>query len=123
MKKEAQIIFRGLSNSDALAELCHEHIARLETIYSRLTNCRVTLAEPNHAHGTASRGQGPSGKGHRYEVTIDLTMPGNEIIVRHTSSIENPPLGITSDLHQAFSKAKTQLETHLSKKRRVKDAH
>lgn len=123
MNQEAQIIFRGINHSDVLEQECLGHIARLEEMHDRITSCRVTLAEPHHAHGTGPRGKGPSGRGHRYEVTIDLILPGNKIIVKHHSSIEDPPVGITPDLHHAFMKAKSQLESFLGKRRRAKEAH
>lgn len=57
-------------------KLIQVRINRLTTFYDRISGCRV-LVEPtgkHHEHGA------------RYHVRIDLTVPGDEIVVSHQAS-------------------------------------
>ena len=71
------ITFRGIAPSAALEAEVRARIARLETYYSSIMACRV-LVELSHRHHEA---------GNRFHVRIDLTMPGEEIVVAHEPSL------------------------------------
>jgi cold shock CspA family protein/ribosome-associated translation inhibitor RaiA len=76
MKLTPSITFRGLPPSPALETEIRRRIARLETYYPAVTGCRVLveLAQKHHAIGN------------HYHVRIDLTVPGEEIVVAHDAS-------------------------------------
>ena len=77
MRLTPAITFRGMDHSEALESEIHARIARLETYYRSIMGCRV-LVELAQRHHEA---------GNRYHVRIDLTVPGEEIVVAHEASL------------------------------------
>lgn len=71
------ITFRGMDRSDALESEIHARITRLETYYGSIMGCRV-LVELAQRHHEA---------GNHYHVRIDLTVPGEELVVAHEASL------------------------------------
>lgn len=71
------ITFRGLERSAALDTEVNARLRRLETFYRGIMGCRV-LVEFVQRHHEA---------GNRYHVRIDLTVPGEEIVVAHEASL------------------------------------
>lgn len=77
MKLTPMITFRGMDRSEALESEIHTRINRLETYSRSIMGCRV-LVELAQRHHEA---------GNRYHVRIDLTVPGEEIVVAHDASL------------------------------------
>jgi cold shock CspA family protein/ribosome-associated translation inhibitor RaiA len=77
MRLTPTITFRGLDRSDALESEIHARLRRLETYCGSIMGCRV-LVELAQRHHEA---------GNRYHVRIDLTVPGEEIVVAHEASL------------------------------------
>lgn len=73
-----QISFRKIKPSEAVEARVREEVAKLETFYQRIMHCRVVIELP-HKHRR---------KGDLYHVRIDLTVPGEEIVVKHEPSLE-----------------------------------
>lgn len=73
MKLPLQITYRNLTPSDALDEMIHARAAKLDTYQGAIMRCHVLveLLHQHHEHGN------------RVEVRIDLTVPGEEIVVTH----------------------------------------
>lgn len=71
------ITFRGIEPSSALEAEIRARIHRLERYYRSITGCRVLveLVQRHHEFGN------------RYHVRIDLTVPGEEIVVAHEASL------------------------------------
>jgi cold shock CspA family protein/ribosome-associated translation inhibitor RaiA len=85
MQLTPTITFRGIDPSETLEGEIRTRIDKLETYYQPIMGCRVLieLAERHHEAGN------------RYHVRIDLTVPGEEIVVAH-----DPGLHATAqDLH------------------------
>lgn len=85
MQLTPTITFRGIDPSETLEGEIRTRIGKLETYYQPIMGCRVLieLAERHHEAGN------------RYHVRIDLTVPGEEIVVTH-----DPGLHATAqDLH------------------------
>ena len=102
-----QITFRDMPHSDAIEEHVRRRAAKLDTFYDRITGCRVALEMPHRHHR----------HGKRYQVRIDLTVPGDELVVTR-----NPPQNLEhEDLHAtvegAFDDAERLLEDHVRKQR------
>ena len=51
-----------------------EHVAKLNEFYPKIMHCRVTIEAPTHP-------------GNPYQVHIDLTVPGKELVVSHEPSL------------------------------------
>jgi cold shock CspA family protein/ribosome-associated translation inhibitor RaiA len=77
MQITPSITFRGIEPSPELEEEIHTRLARLETYCQSIMGCRV-LVELAQRHHEA---------GNRYHVRIDLTVPGEEIVVAHEASL------------------------------------
>jgi cold shock CspA family protein len=74
----AQVTFRGLPHSDALAADIRERIDRLEGFYTGIVRCRVTIEVP-HRHREWGR---------HVHVRIELTIPERDpIVVSHEPTL------------------------------------
>jgi ribosomal subunit interface protein len=105
MKLPLQLVFRDIASSPALEAEVHKRAMKLERFEDRITSCRVTL-------GTAGRHKH---QGKLYQVHVDLTVPGFEIVVdgRH----ENEDMHIA--IRDAFDAATRQLEDHIRRRREI----
>lgn len=77
MQLTPTITFRGIEHSADLEAEIRRRIDRLEKYYASIMGCRV-LVELAQRHHEA---------GNRYHVRIDLTVPGEEILVAHEASL------------------------------------
>jgi ribosome-associated translation inhibitor RaiA len=71
MKSPLQITFRNLPPSDAIENSIRERASKLESFYDRIMSCGVIVEAPHRHHR----------KGKAYEVRIDLTLPGGELVI------------------------------------------
>jgi cold shock CspA family protein/ribosome-associated translation inhibitor RaiA len=77
MQLTPTITFRGVERTPALEAEVMTRLGKLETYYQGIMGCRV-LVELVQRHHEA---------GNRYHVRIDLTVPGEEIVVAHEASL------------------------------------
>jgi cold shock CspA family protein/ribosome-associated translation inhibitor RaiA len=77
MQLTPTITFRGIDPSAALEAEIRTRIGKLETYYNSIMGCHV-LVELAQRHHEA---------GNRYHVRINLTVPGEEIVVAHEASL------------------------------------
>lgn len=73
-----QISFRNMKPSAAVAARVREEAAKLETFCEGIMHCRVIVELP-HKHRR---------RGDRYHVRIDVTVPGEEIVIRHQPGMQ-----------------------------------
>jgi len=71
-----QTTFRNLRPSIAIEEQIGAEVAKLATFYDWITNCRVVVELPHKHHQS----------GRHYHIRIDLTVPGEELVVMHEPS-------------------------------------
>jgi ribosome-associated translation inhibitor RaiA len=71
MEIPLQITFRNMAPSQAIEDNIREKVSKLESFYDRIMSCRVIVEAPHRHHR----------KGKAYEVRIDLTVPGGELVV------------------------------------------
>jgi cold shock CspA family protein len=89
MEIPLQITFRNMPRSQAIENNIREKASKLESFYDRIMSCRVIVEAPHRRHR----------KGKTYEVRIDLTVPGGELVINHSpkrlkavkSSLAEPP--------------------------------
>jgi ribosomal subunit interface protein len=74
-----------------------EKASRLEKFNGRVIGCHVTVEGPGRHH----RNGGP------YNVRIDLTVPGTELVVTHKAAPE-----LTAAIREAFDAARRRLDEH-----------
>jgi cold shock CspA family protein/ribosome-associated translation inhibitor RaiA len=87
MKLTPTITFRGIDSSPALEAEIRRRIDKLERYYRPIMGCRVLVEFAARHHET----------GNRYHVRIDLTVPGEEIVVAHGASLH----ATDQDIHLA----------------------
>ena len=79
MKYPLQITFRNIRPSEAIEEWIRAEVSKLDTFYSRVMGCRVAIEIPHRHHK----------KGRPFHIRIDLTVPGEEIVVNREPSLSH----------------------------------
>lgn len=102
-----QVIFRNMKHSESIEELAVEHCNKLNTYCNSILNCRVTVEMP-HKHQQ---------KGNFYQVRIDLTVPGAELVVETKLANNSEYEDIRVALRDAFDMARRRLEDYARKRR------
>jgi ribosome-associated translation inhibitor RaiA len=106
MQLPPQINFIGVPTSDAIDASIRKYLEKLERICNDIIGCRVAVeAEGKHKH-----------KGRQYKVSIDLSVPGDEIVV---NSVHMDPDrdDAHSAVRHAFEAATRQLEEYVQRRR------
>ena len=98
MQTDVQITFRDMEPSDAIAARIRERVAKLEQFHRRITSCRVIVE-------AAKRRQ----KATEYQVHIDLTLPGQELVVSRDHAEKKP----ADDMYVAIRNSFDALERRL----------
>ncbi len=102
MELPLQITLRDISPSEAVEGYIRERAAKLDVFYDRITSCRVVVEAPVRHHR----------KGGPFKVRIDLTVPGDELVVnRHTDE------DIYVAIREAFDAARRRLEEYVRRQR------
>jgi ribosome-associated translation inhibitor RaiA/cold shock CspA family protein len=99
MQTEVQITFRDIPPSEAVEARIRDRVIKLEEFHPRITACKVVV-------GTARRGHH---KGKVYQVRIDLTLPGEELVINREHRY-NPA---HEDVHVAVRDAFNALERQI----------
>ncbi len=107
VKIPPQVSFRELPRSEAIEAVVREKTQKLEEFCDDLMGCRVLIESPHrHPH-----------KGKIYHVRIDLTVPGDEIVVKR----DPPEHASHEDVHvairDAFDAARRQLQDYVRRRR------
>lgn len=113
MQIPLQITFRGLPPSDAIEARIRERARKLERFHDRITSCRVVV-EAAHRHHH---------KGNLYNVTVDLTVPGGELVVSREPHERESHQDVYVSVRDAFDAAARQLEDHLGRQRGKVKSH
>ena len=102
MQTPLRITFRHMESSAAVEARVREHVARLERFHDRITGCHVVIeAPPAHRN-----------KGAPFDVRIDLTVPGGQIVVRGERAEHGAHQDVYVALRDAFDSLRRQLQDH-----------
>ncbi|HUJ79631.1 MAG TPA: HPF/RaiA family ribosome-associated protein [Nitrospiria bacterium] len=108
MKLPLQIRVQKVSASDVVMDDIRKKAAGLDEFSRHIMACRVTVdSPPRHKH-----------LGMRYNVHIDLTLPGEEIVIKRQAHED-----IYVALRDAFDAARRKLEEYERKRRGVIKVH
>jgi cold shock CspA family protein len=99
MQSPLQITFRNLAPSATIEEWVRTEADKLDGLYNRVMRCRVAIEVPHRHHR----------KGSPYHIRIDLTVPGEEIVVKREPSLSH--------------RARQLGETEIKKRLEVKTPH
>lgn len=99
MQIPLQVVAQGLELGDAEREDIRSHADKLETFFGRVLGCQVTVTVPNRWAQA-----GPI----MYEVRIDLTLPGGELVVKR-----QPNENLLDAIQDAFRVAGRRLQDYV----------
>jgi len=102
MEIPLEVTFRNTSGSQALEANVREHAARLDRYFDQIMRCRVMVEAGHHHHH----------KGNLYHVRIDITVPGNEIVVSREPAGHHAHEDVYVAIRDAFDAARRRLEDH-----------
>jgi len=113
MKIPLQVTFRDIPHSDALEANVREKAAMLEEFYDQIMGCRVMIEAPHGHHH----------KGNLYHVRVEVTVPGDEIIVSRSPDQHHAHEDAYVTVRDAFNAARRQLQDFARKQRRKVKTH
>ena len=113
MQIPLQITFRGLPPSDAIEAKVRERAEKLDRFHARITSCRVVIDAAHRRHH----------KGNLYNVRIDLTVPGGELVVNREPHERDTHQDPYVALRDAFDAAGRRLEDHIRRQRGEVKSH
>ncbi len=113
MDSPLQITFRGVSPSEAIETKVRERAARLERHYDHIIGCRVVIEATHHRQH----------QGTIYNVRIDLTVPGGELVVNRESAENHAHEDLYVAIRDAFDAARRRLEDHGRRQRGAVKVH
>ncbi len=102
MRLPLQLTVRNMSLSEAAEADIREKAARLDSFYDQVMGCRVIVEAPHRHHH----------KGVLYNVRIDMTVPGSEIVIKR-----EPHEDLYVAIRDAFDAARRQLEDFARRRR------
>lgn len=102
MKLPLQISFKNLQRDELITKLVKDKAAKLDTLCRGVIQCRVTITAPHHTDG----------QGNFYDLSIDVSVPGKEIVWSHPGQHEIANNDIRHVLAVAFDSVYHQLEEY-----------
>jgi cold shock CspA family protein len=102
MQVPLQVVFKNLEHSDAVEAAIREQSGRLERFAGDLISCKVTVAAPHRHHH----------KGNTYHVSVDLHVPGAEIVVNRDPGRNHAHEDVYVAIRDAMNAAARRLEDH-----------
>lgn len=108
-----QITFHGVDHSDAIESRIRKKIEKLEKLAGKIITCHVVVEVPHkHMH-----------KGKLYSIKIDLSVPGDEIVVNRDSDKDHSHEDIYVAIRDSFNEAKRQLQDYLRRRQGKTKTH
>ena len=107
MQLPLQVTFRNMDASPAVEAAVREKAAKLERFIDQIMSCRVVIEAPHRRHH----------KGKLYEVHIDMTVPGGEIVVNKEKRKNHAHEDVYVAVRDAFDAAARRLEDYARKRR------
>ena len=137
MEIPLKVTFRNMPPSKAVEDNIRERATKLDFFYDRIMRCEVIVEAPHRHHH----------KGKAYQVRIDLTVPGGELVINRSprrlsaaraAPLEESPLEMAENhepskhaahedvyvaIRDAFNAAGRKLQDHARRKRGKVKAH
>ena len=116
--ERVEVTFRNIQTSHWLEEDIRDRAAKLETFCPDIVACRVMVGK---SHSNTVNGS-------RFNVHIDIAVPGEEIAVSHSPNFrKQTEEGLKKDIltvvRDAFAAAKRQLQEYARRRRHEVKAH
>jgi cold shock CspA family protein len=113
MKLPLQISFRRLGQSQEIEDMISKRAAKLDEFCDRIMSCRVVVDVPHVHHH----------EGNLYQLRIDITVPGEEIVVNREPSEHTAYRDIRLAIDDAFNTAARLLEEYVRRQRQDVKSH
>lgn len=113
MLNQLQINFRNLERDVEIEADVRRHAEKLNEFCDDILGCRVVVERP-HVHQR---------QGQLFQVRIDVTLPGRELVVNHTPEEAHQHEDIHVAIRDAFDAMRRQIEDAVRKKRHFIKAH
>ncbi|MHC4427377.1 MAG: HPF/RaiA family ribosome-associated protein [Planctomycetota bacterium] len=102
---QIQVTFRDMRVSDAVEARCWKEAEGLERYFDRIVSCHVTIAESHRRRR----------QGNLFDVRINLSVPGRELVVNRQAAEHQVDEDIDIALREAFDRMRRQLQDHVRK--------
>jgi ribosomal subunit interface protein len=102
MKVPLQITFRHVSQSDAVEARIRERAEKLNRLYDQIMTGRVVVDLPQLRHR----------KGKIFQIRIDLTVPGKELVVNREPLMNHAHEDVYVAIEDAFDVMERKLKDH-----------
>jgi len=113
MQLPLQISFRNMPHSDEIEDTIYEIATVLDVFSKHIMSCRVVVDVPHRHHE----------HGNLFQIRIDITVPGEELVVNRESSQHTPYKDIRLAISGAFAKAARLLEDYERRQHGVVKKH
>ncbi|MDH5409643.1 MAG: HPF/RaiA family ribosome-associated protein [Gammaproteobacteria bacterium] len=107
MQVPLEITFRNVSPSESVAAKVRERAGKLERFVDKIIGCKVTIEAPHKHHY----------KGSTYQVKIDVTVPGSEIVVSRHPGQNKAHEDVYVAVRDAFDATRRQLEDYIAQRK------
>ena len=108
MTTTADITYRNMPHSEWLDREIQKRVARLAEFCPDIVSCKVLVGRPHRRHE----------HGNRFDVRIDMAVPGEKIVAGHLSSLH-----ALVAFRRACAAAKRQLTEYVRRRRREVKTH
>ncbi|MBI2993419.1 MAG: HPF/RaiA family ribosome-associated protein [Gammaproteobacteria bacterium] len=102
-----EISFRNLKPSAAVEARIRERTDKLDKFCDQIMRCRVMVEAPHRHHH----------KGNLYHIRIDVTVPGEEIVVKRSPGGHHAHEDVYVAVRDAFNAVARQLEDYMRRRR------
>jgi len=107
MKLPLQISWRNVEATEALENAIREKAEKLDTFYDKIMGCRVVVEAPHGHHR----------KGKQYKVRVDITVPGEELVVNKDPGRDETHEDLYVAIRDAFDAARRRLQDYVRQRR------
>jgi ribosome-associated translation inhibitor RaiA len=107
MQTPLQLTFRNVAHSDALATHVNRRAEKLEHLFDRIISCHVVVERAGHHQS----------RGEQYRITVNLGLPGHEILVSHAPSEGRFLDDARETADRAFDDVEHELENWVKRRR------
>jgi len=107
MQIPLRITYRDFAATPAIEARLREEARKLEQFHDRMVSCRVVLSAPHRRRH----------KGRLYQVSIDIILPGGELVVNREARENHAHEDLYVAIRDAFNAAARRLQSHARQRR------
>lgn len=106
-KIPTQVSFRNMDKPMGVEEQVLEKVEALNRFHPNIMGCRVMIERRHHRHW----------KGDHFHVSINLAVPGAELVVNREPAKSGAHEELAVAVHDAFDEMRRQIESHTGRQR------